>query len=133
MFQLCTEQPGEQEDGICLVDLLKSNNVELLNFWLSRFVVEARREDGNPYPPVTIHNLMSGLYRHSKSKVSSGIAPPNFMNCRDLQGALQVYCRQLRIDGIGAFVKHTTIVTLEEENMLWETKVIGDHRPLALL
>ena len=40
---------------------------------------------------------------------------------------------QLRIDGIGAFVKHAMIVTPEEENMLWETKVIGDHSPLALL
>ena len=42
---------------------------------------------------------------------------------RELQGALQVRYRQLRIDGVGAFVKHSTIVTPQEETMLWETKV----------
>ena len=57
VFQLWREQRGEQQDGVCPVDLLESNNVELLNFWLSRFVVEARREDGNSYPPAIIHDL----------------------------------------------------------------------------
>ena len=48
MFQSWREQWGKQEDGICPVDILESNNVELINFWLSRFVVEARCKDGNP-------------------------------------------------------------------------------------
>ena len=50
VFQSWREQRGEQQDRICPVDLLESNNVELLNFWLSHFVVEAHREDGNSYP-----------------------------------------------------------------------------------
>ena len=68
VFQSWREQRGEQQDGICPVDLLETNNAELLNFWLSRFVVEARREDGKSYPPATIHNLLSGIYRYSKSR-----------------------------------------------------------------
>ena len=83
MFQSWREQRGEQQDGVCPVDLLKSNNVELLNFWLSCFVVEARSEDRNSYPPATIHSLVSGLYRYSISKVSSGSVAPNFMNSGD--------------------------------------------------
>ena len=70
MFQSRREQRGEQQDGICPLDLLEfKNNVERLNFWLSRFVVEARCEDGNFYPPATIHNLLSG-----------GSVALNFMN-----------------------------------------------------
>ena len=68
VFQSWREQHGEQQDGICPVDLLETNNAELLNFWLSRFVVEARREDGKSYPSATIHNLLSGIYRYSKSR-----------------------------------------------------------------
>ena len=37
VFQSWREQQDEKQDGICPVDFLKSNNVELLNFWLSRF------------------------------------------------------------------------------------------------
>lgn len=37
------------------------------------------------------------------------------------------------MDGVGAVVKHAAIVTLEEENRLWESKVLGVHTPLALV
>ena len=32
--------------------------------WLSRFVLEVRRKDGNVYPPNTIHQLCCGILRH---------------------------------------------------------------------
>ena len=51
----------------------------------------------------------------------------------DLTGALQVRYRELRMDGVGAVVKHAAIVTPEEENKLWESKVLGVHTPLALV
>ena len=51
---------------------------------------------------------------------------------RDLNGAIQVRYRELRQQGVGAQVKHTAIVSPEEEDMLWSSKVIGDHSPLAL-
>ena len=63
VFQSWREQRGVQQDGICPVDPLETNNAELLNFWLSRFVVEARCEDCKSYPPATIHNLLSGIHR----------------------------------------------------------------------
>ena len=70
-------------DGICPSDLLEHPDVQLLNFWLSRFVVEARREDGKPYPASTIQNIMAGLYRYSKNKAPSGTIVHNFMNTCD--------------------------------------------------
>ena len=73
VFQAWKEQRDEQQDGMSC----------WLNFWLSRFVVEAHRKDRNFYPPATIHNLLSSLYRYSKSKVPSGSVAPNFMNSQD--------------------------------------------------
>ena len=70
---------GEQQDGIWPVDLLESNHVKLLIFWLSHFVVKARCKDGNSYPPATIHNMLFGLYCCSKSNVPCGGVAPNFM------------------------------------------------------
>ena len=75
VFESWREQRGEQQGGICPVDLLETKNAELLNFWLSRFVVEARREDGKSYPPATIDNLLSGIYRYSKSRKRKKVLP----------------------------------------------------------
>ncbi len=106
----------------------------LLNYWLSRFVTEARREDGQPYPPSTISGLLAGLYRNCKQYDRNCL---NFMNRKDSQfreitGALQVRYRELRESGVGAVVKHAAVVTPDEENALWESNVIGDHDPVAL-
>ena len=69
----------------------------LLNLWLVRFVVEARRADGDPYPPTTIANLFSGLYRFAKN---CDRHCPNFMDrknpaFKELIGALEVLYRYL--------------------------------------
>ena len=120
----------------CPENLLEMPNVGNLNRWLARFVVECRREDGKPYPPSSITNLLAGLYRYSKSFSDPGSCP-NFMNrkdpnFRDLNGAIQVRFRELREQGVGAQVSHAAVVLPEEEDRLWASKVIGDHSPLAL-
>ena len=121
----------------CPDDLLENPDALRLNRWLSRFVVECRREDGNPYPPSSICNILAGLYRYSRKFASEGGSCPNFMNrndplFRDLNGAIQVRFRELREEGIGAVVKHASVVTADEELILWESQVIGDHSPIAL-
>ena len=45
----------------CPTDLLENPEAEKLNFWLSRFVIEARRKDGEPYPARTLYLLLAGL------------------------------------------------------------------------
>ena len=117
--------------------LLEDGNAELLNLWLARFVVEIRRADGEPYPPSSINSILSGLYRYCKACAPTGSPPPNFMDrknphFRDLTGALQVKCRELREKGVGALVKHAAVITPDEEERFWETKVLGVHSPVAL-
>ena len=92
------------------MDVLESSNVNTLNFWLSCFVVEAHLKDGNPYPPTTINNILSGLNRYTKSAVPSGMIVPNFMNTNDpafhdLRGAMEIRYQQLRAERVSAVVK----------------------------
>ena len=54
---------------------------------------------------------------------------PNF---RELTGALEVRYRELRQEGVGTVVKHAAVVTSDEEDMLWQSKVIGEHSPVSL-
>ena len=86
---------NKRSDEKCPSTLLVSPDVRALNYWLSRFVLEVRRADGEPYPASSLVNILSGLYRYSK-KCSP--ACPNFMDrrdatFRDLNGAMQVKFR----------------------------------------
>ena len=49
------------DDGECPSDLLEAGDPEKLNFWLPRYINEVRREDGNPYPPRSIHQILVGV------------------------------------------------------------------------
>uniref|UniRef100_A0A1X7U6Q7 QRICH1-like domain-containing protein n=1 Tax=Amphimedon queenslandica TaxID=400682 RepID=A0A1X7U6Q7_AMPQE len=45
-------------------NLLTDGNPEQLNYWIPRFVNEARESDRQPYPPRTINQLLAGIQRH---------------------------------------------------------------------
>ena len=118
----------------CPSNLLENPELSTLNHWLSRFVVKARWEDGNPYPASTIVNLLSGLYRYSRQCDPNC---PNFMNRKDpnfqeLNNTLQVRFRELQQSGVGTVTKHAPVVTVDEEDLLWESKKIRDDSPKAL-
>lgn len=110
-------QNAQSEEIRCPLDLLENAKAEELNHWLSCFVVEARRKDGEPYPVCTLYLLLSGLLRYGRSKSKDF---PNFMDKKDsrfseLSGVCESVSKQLRKDGVGASVKHVAIVTPEEE------------------
>ena len=138
VFKSWRDERNKSVKEQCPDDLLESPVVDRLNYWLSRFVVEVRHEDGQPYPPAAINNLLAGLYHFSKSCSPTGAQCPNFMSRKDpvfreLTGAVLVRYKELRTDSVGAVVKHAPIVTSEEESMLWDSKVLGVHTPLTLV
>ena len=51
---LCNDYPPPPQ--LCTVDSL--------NLWLCRFILEARRKDGSPYPPRTLYSISCGILRH---------------------------------------------------------------------
>ena len=46
---------------------------------------------------------------------------------------MDAYFRKLRQDGIGVEIKHTGVISKEEESLLWERGILGTSTPLALL
>ena len=55
----------------CPLDLLEKPEAEKLNSWLSRFVVEAIRKDGEPYPARMLYLLLAGLLQYGRLGLSS--------------------------------------------------------------
>jgi hypothetical protein len=47
----------------CPSDLFETPDPVQINFWLSRFVAEVRKQNGEPYPPRSIQLILSALQR----------------------------------------------------------------------
>ena len=69
----CARNKNCTGDEICGANLLDSPDIDSQNFWMPRFVAEVRRQDGKPYPPKTIHQLLAGLQRYMLDK--NALAP----------------------------------------------------------
>lgn len=113
------------------VHLLIANHHQL-DLWLSKFVVETRRNDGEPYPPNTLYSICCGLLRFVRESRPS----INFMKDSEFAGfrrTLDGEMKRLRAAGHGAKCKQAEPLTISEENRLWESGLLGDHSPQVLL
>ena len=66
VFDQWQEERNTRRSEQCPLDLLEKPSTEALNHWLPQFIAEARRSDGDPYPPSTLSNILAGLYRFAK-------------------------------------------------------------------
>lgn len=105
--------------------LLPCCSVDTLSKWLCVYVAKARSQTGEAYPPTTVHSLLSGILRHTKS-----VNPmyPNFFDKNDplfstFNVTLDNLFKNLRSEGVGATSKHTQGISAQEENLLWTSGV----------
>ena len=120
----------------CPDDILTNfQDVHSLSHWLSLFVTETRRVDGSRYPPKTLYQLLCGLLRYMRSH---NPAAPNFLDQSDhrfteLHKVCDSLFRELRSQGLGSETKQASIITKDEENLLWSRGIMGLHSPLSLI
>ena len=103
---------------------------------LRHYVAETRNTRGEPYPPKTIYQLLTGILQYLRLTQPHNC--PNFLDRSDmhfikLHNAIDNVFKQLHKDGIGSGSKHAEIVTKVEENQLWEAGVLGTTDPKTLL
>ena len=103
-----------------------------LNQWLSKFVLEVRRQDGEPYPPQTLYQICCGLQRYVRE-----LHPDfNFMKDPQLAGfqrTLDGEMKRLRSVGLGAKRRQAEPIQVSEENVLWEKGLLGCTTPQVLV
>jgi hypothetical protein len=118
----------------CPDDVLMTNDKSTLAYWLGRFVTEARRQDGKPYPPKTLHVLLMAIQRHIRTMKPS--EPANFFADPEfhvLQNICDTHYRKLHASGVGASTQETSVVSQDDEDKLWENGVINLTTPQGLL
>ena len=111
-----------------------SSEPEIICKWLLRFVLEVHQQTGDPYPAKSIHSILAGLFRISKSKG----ATLNFIDKSDqrfvkLHNTLDTQFSKLHAEGIGASVTQASMISYEDEAQLMHCNVMSYANPKSLL
>jgi hypothetical protein len=110
------------------LDVAKITDLQMLDYWLQRFVVEIRRKDKKPYPGETLVQICSALQRHLrfypkfKSINLFKTDDPTFSQFRN---TLDARMKELISMGIGTQRSSSDPITREDEETLWASGVLS--------
>ena len=98
-----------------------------LDYWLSLFVLEVRRQDKQPYPPNSLFNLVAGIQRFlavERDCCDLNVFGKNSKVPR-MRKALDCRMKELTAQGLGVNIKRADAVTLDDERALWSSNVFN--------
>ena len=93
-------------------------NNDQLQHWLCRFILEVRKENGQHYPPATLHHIVSGIMRflRQSGRQLDLFQDPAFQEFRTV---LDSEMKHLKAAGLGSKTRKAEPLTEEEEELLW--------------
>ena len=141
LYQLvCGLQRQLRESGRAEIKLLDNPSLNGFKATLdgemmrSHFVLEVRKQkDGEPYPPNTLYQLVCGLQRQLRE---SGRAEIKLLDNPSLHGfKATLDGEMMRLNSTGNYLdkKQAQLISIAEEERLWELGLLGDHNPDVLL
>ena len=140
VFDQWVAHRNEQASEKCPTSLLTTAHpTDMVDYWLATFVLEARRKDGEFYPPNTVRNILAAIFRHKKANLGARNVPSlvnkkeREINYPRLHNAMDGHFKQLRCMGVGVQHTRAQVITLEDENKLWSMGILGTHSPKSLL
>ena len=104
-----------------------------LQQWLTYFILELRKKDGSEFTPDTLHHICCGIMRHLRWKGQPAVdffKDPEFA---DFSHSLDAEMKRLQAAGKGTKEKQAEPLTIQEEDILWQKGLLGDHTPQVLL
>lgn len=101
-----------------------------INANISRFILEARRLDGQEYPPSTLHEIVICLQRALNSEVPVKLLKSHCY--KEVQATLDAEMKRLTALGRNKRVQKD-VVTADMESILWEKGALGSRGPHQLL
>ena len=115
------------------VPTLEDMDSQNLSYWLIRFVLEVRRVNSEEYQPNTLYHIICGIMRYVRVNVRAHIDFFKDSEFAAFRSTLDAEMKRLQSKGLGSTHRQAEPLTIEEEELLWEKKVLGDHSPEALL
>ena len=104
-----------------------------LQYWLLRFIHEVRKKNGSEYPPNTLLHLCTGIVRYLRSNGHPSLDIFKDSAFAEFRSSLDAEMKRLQAKGLGSKQRQAEPITEDEEDLLWEKGLLGDHTPDALL
>jgi len=92
-----------------------------------------RKKDSTEFKPDSLHHIVAGLMRYLRMNGHPSI---DFFGDRDFvtfRSTLDAEMKRIQSLGIGSKKRQAEVLTLEEEDILWEKGHLGDATPQKLL
>lgn len=111
---------------------LEQMTPEELNSTLALFILEARKANGEKYPPKTLHGIVAAIQHYLKreGREFKFFTNPIFSK---LMGSLDAAMKQVSAEGLGSAKRQAQVISLEEEELLWSKGILGEQTPQQLL
>jgi hypothetical protein len=103
--------------------LAQMNDTEL-NTWLSYFAFEVRKQNSLEYPPNSLYHIFAGLQRHIREEGRH--QPSQWHRVRPISSHIRWRVEKAPVTGDW---HPQEVVTVEEEDLLWEMGQLGDANP----
>ena len=116
-----------------IIPSLSSIKPDELEYWLTRLVLEVRKQDHTEYSPATIHHLCSGIQCHLRANHLPQLDIYTDALFANFCSTLDVEMKRLQQQGLGSKEKKAEPLTDEDEDILWSKGILGDHTPQASL
>ena len=135
MFQEWRSHRNKKEgfsDIHCDLDNLSTINVESLIFALCRFITEVKKLDGCDFPPKTLYEILVCLQFYLETEGFSWhlISDEVF---KDVKFTLDNTMKQCTEAGLGNNVRQAEVLSISDEDILWNLGLLGTYSPEVLL
>ncbi len=105
-------------------NLGKTSDIQL-NEFLTRFVCEAHRKDGLPYPPNTLYSIVAAIQRHIRTVRKSNVNIFNDPCFNGMRKSMDSQIEALTKQGIGVGKRQPKIISEDAERKLWDCGVLN--------
>ena len=108
---------------------------ESLAYWMGKFVLEVRKQNGTEYPPKTIYALICCFKRYFEKNGVHDINPLSVNDSRfgNFRVTLDAEMKRLHGLGLGTVTKRAEPISPDEECLLWSSGQFGCRDGKALL
>lgn len=117
--------------GVEVPELLEMSK-EDMSKWISKFLLEVRRVDGNNYTGETLYQMLCGLLRYLRINGREQIDFFQDVTFKPMLAALDNKMKNLKSSGIGVTKKQAEPISETEEELLWKQGLLGDTNPGVL-
>ena len=116
-------------------EILNITNKAELNNWLSKFLVKVhkKKDPGSVYPRNTLYQLCCVLQGHLRDNGHLEVSVFTNTLFKHFQDCLDAEMKFMTELGVGSEVKEGQALCEDEENRLWQLRLLGDSSSRVLL